>query len=70
MAAAESRLASYGVCLDSDHVLLARYVPAKRIADWRLPGGKAEHGEDPFDAVVREIAEKIGCDGVVERLLG
>ncbi|MEU4330917.1 NUDIX hydrolase [Nonomuraea dietziae] len=25
---------------------------------------------DPFDAVIREVAEETGCDGVVERLLG
>lgn len=29
-----------------------------------------EHGEDPFDAVIREVAEETGCDGLVERLLG
>ena len=29
-----------------------------------------EQGEDPFDAVIREVAEETGCDGVVERLLG
>jgi len=29
-----------------------------------------EHAEDPFDAVIREIAEETGCDAVVERLLG
>ncbi|GAA0385292.1 hypothetical protein GCM10009530_40270 [Microbispora corallina] len=34
------------------------------------PGGRVEHGEDPFEAVIREVAEETGCDGVVERLLG
>jgi 8-oxo-dGTP diphosphatase len=33
-------------------------------------GGRVEHGEDPFDAVIREVAEETGCDAVVERLLG
>jgi 8-oxo-dGTP diphosphatase len=32
--------------------------------------GRVEHGEDPFDAVIREFAEETGCDAVVERLLG
>jgi ADP-ribose pyrophosphatase YjhB (NUDIX family) len=29
-----------------------------------------EHGEDPFDAVIREVAEETGCSAIVERLLG
>ncbi|MEU8131144.1 NUDIX domain-containing protein [Micromonospora sp. NPDC049049] len=33
-------------------------------------GGKVEQAEDPFDAVVREVAEETGCVSVVERLLG
>ena len=33
-------------------------------------GRQVEHAEDPFDAVIREVAEETGCDGVVERLLG
>jgi 8-oxo-dGTP diphosphatase len=35
-----------------------------------LPGGRVEQGKDPFDAVIREVAEETGCNGVVERLLG
>jgi len=32
-------------------------------------GGKVEHAEDPFDAVIREVAEETGFEAV-ERLLG
>ena len=39
-------------------------------SNWTLPGGRVEHAEDPFDAVIREVAEETGCDAVVERLLG
>jgi ADP-ribose pyrophosphatase YjhB (NUDIX family) len=45
-------------------------VPHEGEANWTLPGGKAEHAEDPFDAVIREVAGETGCDAVVERLLG
>ncbi|PWR06937.1 NUDIX hydrolase [Micromonospora acroterricola] len=64
------RLAAYAVCVEDERVLLAHYVPPTGDNHWTLPGGKVEHAEDPFDAVIREVAEETGCDGVVERLLG
>lgn len=64
------RLAAYAVCTEDGRVLLARHVSPAGEADWTLPGGRVEHGEDPFDAVIREVAEETGCDAAVERLLG
>ena len=64
------RLAAYAVCIVDGRVLLARYVPPVGEHTWTLPGGKVEHAEDPFDAVIREVAEETGCTAVVERLLG
>ncbi|MHC5904540.1 NUDIX hydrolase [Streptomyces sp. S6] len=64
------RLAAYAVCIEDGRLLLARCVPQRGEPVWTLPGGGVEHGEDPYDAVVREVAEETGCDGVVERLLG
>jgi ADP-ribose pyrophosphatase YjhB (NUDIX family) len=65
------RLAAYAVCLRQDRLLLARYVsPDRAQRHWTLPGGKVEHAEDPYDAVVREVAEETGYQVEVERLLG
>jgi 8-oxo-dGTP diphosphatase len=65
------RLAAYGVCIDDGRMLLARYVsPDQTQRHWTLPGGKVEHAEDPYDAVVREVAEETGYTAEVVSLLG
>lgn len=64
------RPAAYAVCIEDGRVLLARCVSPEGEPNWTLPGGGVEHKEDPFDAVIREVAEETGCDAVVERLLG
>lgn len=43
--------------------------PPETAGRWELPGGKVEPGEDPGDAVVREVAEELGCAVVVRRWL-
>ncbi|MFJ9074749.1 NUDIX hydrolase [Streptomyces sp. NPDC102278] len=64
------RMAAYAVCVEDGRVLLACHASPKGEATWSLPGGGVEQAEDPFDAVIREVAEETGCDAVVERLLG
>jgi 8-oxo-dGTP diphosphatase len=64
------RLAAYAVCLEDGRVLVARHVSPAGVSTWTLPGGGVEHGEDPFNTVIREVAEETGCEAVVERLLG
>jgi 8-oxo-dGTP pyrophosphatase MutT (NUDIX family) len=64
------RLAAYAVCVEDGRVLLARHLLPDGGSRWTLPGGGVEHGEDPFDAVIREVAEETGCSAVVDRLLG
>ncbi|MER5419022.1 NUDIX domain-containing protein [Streptosporangium roseum] len=55
------KLSAYGVCQGNGRMLLARYVsPRGDERHWTLSGGKIEHGEDPYNAVVREIAEETG----------
>jgi 8-oxo-dGTP diphosphatase len=55
------RVAAYAVIIREGHVLLSLITP--RIAPgewWTLPGGGIDFGEDPADAVVREVHEETG----------
>jgi len=48
-------------------VLVARRShPARLAGRWEFPGGKAERGETVRSAIVREIAEELGCRIEVE----
>lgn len=52
-------------------VLAARRTAPPEVAGrWELPGGKVEPGESPQDALVREVAEELGCTVVVTEWLG
>lgn len=60
------RIAAYAVILRGDLVLLSRLAPrVTREELWTLPGGRLDHGENPRDAVVREIHEETGLHAEV-----
>src|SRR5689334_5505189 len=63
------RVAAYGVIVDRGRILLAHWNEHGR-SGWTLPGGGIDPGEDPADAVLREIAEETGFAAEVDELLG
>lgn len=68
--AVRQRLAVKALVVRDGHVLLARNSPrGPRPGTWSLPGGGVEHGEAPYDALVREVAEETGLQVRSARLL-
>ena len=64
-----TRLAAYAVCLDADRLLLCRIAPGYPAEGrWTLPGGGVAFGEDPADAVLRELTEETGLTGRIDSL--
>ena len=60
-----------GAAIIRHNTLLAarRTTPPEGAGRWELPGGKVEVGETPDHALVREIAEELGCRVRVETWL-
>jgi len=55
-----------GVLIEGGRVLLTQRKKGSHLAGaWEFPGGKVEPGEDPRDALVRELHEEVGIDVTV-----
>ncbi len=61
-------IGSFSIICDSENrVLLCR---RRDIDLWNLPGGRAESGESPWEAAVREAKEELGVTISVRKLIG
>jgi ADP-ribose pyrophosphatase YjhB (NUDIX family) len=67
---AELRVAAYAMVVRDGQVLLARWVDREGAKRWTLPGGGMDHGEDPYDTVIREVDEETGYAVEPTALLG
>lgn len=59
-----------GVIVERDRVLLTQRKAGGHLEGlWEFPGGKADEGEDPRAAVVRELEEELGIHAVAGDIL-
>lgn len=63
------RVAAYAVVERRGKILLTHWRRG-HLHGWTLPGGGLESGEDPREAVVREVFEETGLEARVGKLLG
>ncbi len=59
-------LVAAGVIIKGGSVLLSQRKRGTHLAGaWEFPGGKVEPGEDPREALARELHEELGVDATV-----
>lgn len=63
------RVAAYAVVERRGKILLTHWRRG-HLHGWTLPGGGLESGEDPRDAVVREVLEETGLEARIGKLVG
>lgn len=59
-----------GISVDAGRLLVVRRGYGRAAGEWSVPGGRVEAGETLAEAVVREMAEETGLEGVCDRMIG
>lgn len=65
------RIGVYGICVKNQKLLLVRASSLTEVAGrWFLPGGGVDYGEEPINALRREVKEETGLNATIGDLLG
>lgn len=62
----DTRVGAYGIVVLENKILLCRLskIVVHAAGKWTLPGGGIDFGEEPIDAVAREIKEETGLTAI------